>query len=167
MPHIPPTYCISNACFLVHSNFSRDAFDCSTPTRTRGNRLDSKDLLWENWHCWYFLLQPSRCTVRIKDLCTSYIPWYWIFSLRATTLWKFRFYWVMLKLQLHVEEFCIINFLLCFLFFVRFYACKKNNSLRRVISKQDKNETRTKRRNKKDKQDKNETRTKWNKNEMK
>ena len=91
----------------------------------RGNRLDSKDLLWENWHCWYFLLQPSRCTVRIKDLCTAYIPWYWIFSLRATTLWKFRFYWVVLKLQLQVEEFCIINFLLCFLFFVCFFTCKK------------------------------------------
>ena len=26
---------------------------------------------------------------------------------------------------LQVEEFCIINFLLCFLFFVRFYTCKK------------------------------------------
>lgn len=30
-----------------------------------------------------------------------------------------------------VEEFCIIN-LLCFLFFVRFYTCKKMNSLRHV-----------------------------------
>ena len=119
---------------VLHSNFSRDAFDCSTPTRTRGNRLDSKDLLWENWHCWFFLVQPSRCTVRIKDLCTAYIPWYWIFSLRATTLSKFRFYWVVLKLQLLVEEFCIINFLLCFLFFVRFYTCKKKiNSLRYVV----------------------------------
>ena len=34
----------------------------------RGNRLNSKHLLWEHWHCWLFLLQASRCTVRIKYL---------------------------------------------------------------------------------------------------